>query len=48
MTVLEATVEVAKAALPLNSGSWINSPEKVAQFLEVVYAKLTDLQNKKV
>jgi len=47
MTVLEATVEVTKAALPLGSGSWINDPEKVAQFMDVVHTKLRELDLKK-
>jgi len=47
MTVLEATVEVTKAALPLNSGTWINNPEAVAKFLDTVYTKIAELDNKK-
>jgi hypothetical protein len=47
MDLLEATVEVTKAALPLASGTWLSQPEKVAAFMDVVYRKLKQLEQER-
>jgi hypothetical protein len=47
MTNLEAAVEVTKAAIPLNSGTWMRNPEQVAKFIEVIHAKLVELDGQK-
>jgi protein-L-isoaspartate O-methyltransferase len=47
MDLLEATVEITKTALPMNSGSWISNPEAVAKFIEIIYAKLKDVEKTK-
>ncbi len=48
MTVVEATVEITKAALPMSAGSSTGNPEEVAAFLQVVHAKLKELNHVKL
>jgi hypothetical protein len=44
MGILEATVEITKAAVPLSSGTMINHPENVAKFVDTIYRKLLALE----
>jgi hypothetical protein len=37
-------VEIAKAAIPMQSGSWIPDPNSVATFIETVAKKIHDLR----
>jgi hypothetical protein len=37
---LEWAVEITKAAVPMQSGTWVNNPKQVAEFIETVAEKL--------
>lgn len=41
---LKHAVEITIASLPLQSGTWITNPQKVAEFIEVVARKLDELK----
>jgi len=41
---IKMAVEIAKAAVPNPSGSYISDPETVAKFIEVVATKIHELQ----
>ena len=40
-------VEIVKAAIPSQPGTWINHPEQVAKFIEVVATKIDTLSQSK-
>jgi len=42
---ISQAVEIAKAGMPMTSGSLISSPDAVAKFLEIVATKLENLRN---
>jgi hypothetical protein len=41
---VDQAIEITKAAAPMQSGSWINNPEAVAKFIDVVAKKIHDLR----
>ena len=41
---VDQAVEIAKAAVPMQAGSLISSPDAVAKFIEVVAKKISDLR----
>lgn len=42
---IQQAIEIAKVAV--QTGSWISTPDAVAKFIEVVAAKISDLDTKK-
>ena len=42
---IKLAVELAKAGMPLQVGSLLNSPDTVAKFIEVVATKIETLRN---
>jgi hypothetical protein len=43
---IHRTVEIVKAAISSQNAAWINAPETVAKFIEVVATKIDDLAKK--
>ena len=41
---IKMAVEIAKAAVPAPSGSYITDPETVAKFIEIVATRIFELQ----
>jgi hypothetical protein len=41
---VDQAVEIAKAAVPMQAGSLISTPDAVAKFIEVVAKKINDLK----
>ena len=39
-------IEIVKAAIPSQSGVWINNPKAVAEFIEIVATKIDELHKK--
>lgn len=44
---IEKAVELAKAAMPMQTGTWMSTPDTVAKFVEVVSTKLDELAKRK-
>jgi len=44
---VDKAVEITKAAIPMQAGTWISNPEAVAKFIEAVAAKIDQLVTKK-
>jgi hypothetical protein len=40
-------IEITKAAIPTENGTWVNNPDAVAKFIEVVANKIDDLTHPK-
>jgi hypothetical protein len=48
MTIMEATVEVTKSAVPLSNGTLVNQAESVAKFMDIVFRKLSELEKARI
>ena len=44
---LQQAIEITKAAIPMQPGTWINNPKVVAEFIEIVATKIDNLQTGK-
>jgi hypothetical protein len=44
---IHRAVEITKAAIPAENGIWLNHPDLVAKFVEVVANKLEELAGRK-
>jgi hypothetical protein len=43
---IHRAIEIVKAAIPSQNGVWINAPDAVAKFIEVVATKIDELTKK--
>jgi hypothetical protein len=46
MTIQQA-IEITKAAIPMQNGSWLSNPKQVAKFVEVLANKINNLSQSK-
>jgi protein-L-isoaspartate O-methyltransferase len=44
---IEKAVEIAKAAIPIQAGTWIDKPDTVAKFIETIAVKIDELSHRK-
>jgi len=44
---ISKAIEITKAAIPIQAGSWIDKPDAVAKFIEIVAAKIDELSRGK-